>query len=550
VNRRPGGHISIYARQREKPEETAMPIDRRTLLTGAASAAVSVAGARLNAFAQSTGGAASSKADLSYRSVAELRAMLDARQLSALELLDHTIKRIETYDGKINAVVVRDFERARDAARTADAALARGERKPLLGIPLTVKESFNVAGLQTSWGLPSGRDWRAADDAVAVTRLKAAGAVVLGKTNLATAIADWQSFNAVYGTTNNPWDLSRTPGGSSGGSAAALAAGYVALELGSDISNSIRVPAHLCGVFGHKPTSDLVPQRGHAPPRVVPLQTDLTNGLGVAGPLARTAADLALALDLLIGPDVDQAGAYRVSLPAARHSSLQGYRVLVIDDHPLMPIASEVRASLERLVNQLAAKGVAIKRSSPLLPDLAESARLHTRMVRNFVAFGREPEFFQRMRDAAAALPASDNSLKAERLRAPLLNHHAWMAGEIARARLRQQWRVLFNEFDVVLCPPLAVPAFAHNQIPDQEDRTIDIDGKSFPYLSLIVWATLATPPGLPATVMPISRSPTGLPIGVQIIGAFLEDRTTLAFAALVEREFGGFEPPPSMRSS
>ena len=404
-------------------------------------------------------------------------------------------------------------------------------------------------GLPPPGGLRADRDWYAAEDAVAVARLKAAGAVVLGKTNLATAIADWQSFNAVYGTTNNPWDLARTPGGSSGGSAAALAAGYVALELGSDTSGSIRIPAHVCGVFGHKPTSDLVPQRGHAPPRAPALQTDLTSGLGVAGPMARSAGDLALALEILAGPDENQAGAWQVSLPSARRPNLRSYRVLIIDEHPLMPVASDIRAALERLAGRLAATGAVVKRSSPLLPDLANSARLHTRMIRNFVAFGQPPGFFQKARENVAGLYASDDSLKAMRLRAPLLSHHEWMAGEIARAQLRQQWRTLFKEFDVVLCPPYSVPAFAHNHTEDMEQRTIDIDGKVLPYLSLIVWATLATPPGLPATVMPIGRTPAGLPVGVQIIGPFLEDRTTLAFAAHVEREFGGFEPPPSMRT-
>ena len=171
---------------------------------------------------------------------------------------------------------------------------------------MTVKESFNIGGLPTTWGLPLGRDWRAAEDAVAVVRLKAAGAVILGKTNLATAIADWQSFNPIYGTTNNPWDLRRAPGGSSGGSAAALAAGYVPVELGSDLSGSLRVPAHMCGVFAHKPTSNLVPQRGHAPPRSPAPATDLTSGLGVCGPMARTAADLSCALDVIVGPDENE----------------------------------------------------------------------------------------------------------------------------------------------------------------------------------------------------------------------------------------------------
>lgn len=485
---------------------------------------------------------------LAYANVSELRALLDARKVSALELFEHAVRRIEALDVRINAVVVRDFERGRAGAVDADAALARGERRPLLGIPMTVKESFNVVGLPTTWGLPMGRDWRAAEDAVAVARLKAAGAVILGKTNLATAIADWQSFNPIYGTTNNPWDITRTPGGSSGGSAAALAAGYVALELGSDLSSSLRVPAHLCGVFAHKPTSNLVPQRGHAPPRSPALATDLTSGLGVCGPMARTAADLTTALDVIAGPDEFEAAAYRLSLPPARHQALNDFRVLVVDSHPLLPVAGEIRTALAQLANKLTTAGAKVARSSSLLPDLAESTRLHTRMVRNFAAFGRPPEFFKKMQEDAAALKTDDDGLKAWRTRAPFLSHHQWMAAEIARARLRLQWASLFREFDVVLCPPFSVVAFPHDQKPDQEERTIDIDGEHHPYLSLIVWGTLATPPGLPATVMPVGSSRTGLPIGVQIIGPLFEDRTPLAFAGLLEREFGGFTKPPGMQ--
>ena len=520
---------------------------RRLFLTGAGAAITAgVVPGGGPALAQNTARSVGGAGGLTYRSVSELRAMLDARQVSATELLDHAVARIEAHDSRINAVVVRDFERARAAAGAADAALARGERRPLLGIPMTVKEFFNVDGLPTTWGLPMGRDWLPTEDAVAVARLKEAGAVVLGKTNLATAIADWQSFNVIYGTTNNPWDLGRTPGGSSGGSAAALAAGYVPLELGSDISGSLRVPAHFCGVFSHKPSSDLVPQRGHAPPRSPALPTDLTSGLGVCGPMARTAADLASALDVLAGPDEYQAGAYRMPLPLARHSDLRSYRVLVVDTHPLLPVAA-IYGELDRLAGRLTAAGAAVARSSALLPDLAEAARLHTRMVRNVVNFGRPPDYFRKVQEEVAALSRDDDSLKAWRIRAPLMSHHEWMAAEIGRARLRQQWRALFREFDVVLCPPCSVLAFPHDHMEDQEDRRIDIDGTAFPYLSLIVWSTAATPPGLPATVIPIGRSPAGLPIGVQIIGPFLEDRTTIAFAGLVEREFGSFVPPPSM---
>ena len=525
-----------------------MTMNRRFFLGAAASTLATMAGTLPNPVSAQKARATASGQSLDYRSVSELRALLDARKVSAVELFEHAVGRIEALDLRINAVVVRDFERARAAAREADAALVRGERRPLLGIPMTVKESFNVGGLPTTWGLPTGRDWQPPEDAVAVARLKAAGAVILGKTNLAIALGDWQSFNPIYGTTNNPWDITRTAGGSSGGSAAALAAGYVPLELGSDLSGSTRIPAHLCGVFAHKPTSNLVPQRGQAPPRSPALATDLTSGLGVCGPMARTAADLSLALDVLAGPDESDALAYRLTLPPARHGALKDFRVLMLDSHPLLPVASEIRAALDQLAGKLSATGAKVARSSSLLPDLAESARLHTRMVRNFVAFGRPPEFFKKHQDEVAALKPDDDSLKAWRTRAPLLNHHQWMAGEIARARLRQQWAALFREFDVVLCPPFSVVAFPHDQKPDQEQRTIDIDGETHPYLSLIVWSTVATPPGLPATVMPVGRSKAGLPIGVQIIGPLLEDRTPLAFAAMLEREFGGFARPPELQ--
>jgi amidase len=254
---------------------------------------------------------------LSYRTATDLVKALADRQVSACELLDAAIARIEALDPKLNAVVVRDFDRARAAADAADAALARGERRPLLGLPMTVKEQFGVAGLPTSWGYPKFKDWHAEVDAVAVRRLKTAGAIVIGKTNVPTGLTDWQSFNEVYGTTNNPWDVSRTPGGSSGGAAAALAAGFVPLELGSDIGGSLRAPAHYCGVFAHKPSLDLVPQRGSGPPQTpaIPIRGDLA----VAGPMARNAADLALELDVLAGPDELAEGVgYKLALPYFR----------------------------------------------------------------------------------------------------------------------------------------------------------------------------------------------------------------------------------------
>ncbi len=261
---------------------------------------------------------------------------MQARKISAFELTEHVIARIEALDQRLNAVVVRDFDRARDGAKAADAALSRGERRPLLGIPMVVKESFNVAGLPTTWGIPAFKDWTPQEDAVTVARLKAAGAVILGKTNVPLVLGDWQSYNDIYGTTNNPWDLGRTPGGSSGGSAAALAAGFGSLSLCSDIGGSLRVPAHYCGIYAHKPTIGIVPLRGQSPPGTPPLPREID--LVVAGPMARSAANLALALDLIAGPDEARAGiAYRLALPAPRHEELRSFRALIVDAHPLLP---------------------------------------------------------------------------------------------------------------------------------------------------------------------------------------------------------------------
>ena len=482
---------------------------------------------------------------LEYLSAGQLTEGLRRRRFSSLELTDHLIARIERRDGAINAVVVRDFERAREAARAADAALARGDQRPLLGVPMTVKESFNVAGLPTTWGIPQARDFRANDDALIVARARRAGAVLLGKTNVPIVLADWQSYNAIYGVTRNPWDLERTPGGSSGGSAAALAAGFAPLELGSDIGGSLRVPAHFTGVMALKPTLGLVPGRGHAPPGAPPLPRD--DDLVVVGPMARSAGDLALLFDVIAGPDELTTGVgYRLALRPPRHEQLERHRVLMIDSHPLVPTAAPVRAALERLAGRLARGGVKVERSHPLLPDLAEAARVYMRLLLSFSAAFWPPALYEELKSAGAAFAADDRSLSAERARAIGLSHRDWLVADIARTRLQQQWRALFAEVDVVLCPPMPVTAFVHDHSAPQHQRRLEIDGKPYPYNEVgLVWAGPATGAGLPAAVVPIDRGDSPLPIGVQIIGPYLEDRTVLAFAAGIEREFGGFVPPP-----
>lgn len=453
--------------------------------------------------------------DLLDQSAGEIVEALAGRKVGALELTDAAIARIEDRDRPINAVVVRDFDRARQAARAADAALARGERGPLLGLPMTVKESHEVDGLASTWGSPAFTGWTAEKDAVAVARLKAAGAIILGKTNVPPFLADWQSNNPVYGQTKNPWDLGRSPGGSSGGSAAALAAGMTPLEMGSDIGGSIRIPAAFCGVYGHKPSYGVIPLRGHSPP-------GLDGGplaLAVVGPLARTAADLDLAMDVLAGPEPEEAVGWDLRLPAPRHARLADYRILVLDQHPLVATSDDIRGPLNALAAKLDALGAHVARASEQLPDLAAQHGVYMALLGAAMSRGT---------------PGAEP-----------INAHEWMNMRDAQTAFRRQWHAFFQEFDIVLAPTFGTVAFPHVGEPDNDKRTLKINGQDTPYFSQLGWPGLALLPDLPATCLPIGQTAQGLPVGVQAIGPYLEDRTTIAFAGLLEREFGGFKAPP-----
>jgi amidase len=478
-----------------------------------------------------------------YQSARELARALKAKKVSALELAQEAIARIERHDAKINAICVRDFERALAAARAADAAIAKGELRPLTGIPMTVKESYNVAGLPTTWGFVQQKDFVPKEDALAVARVKAAGAVVLGKTNVPVGLADWQSYNELYGTTNNPFDLGRTPGGSSGGSSAALAAGYGALSLGSDIGGSLRSPAHYCGVYAHKPTWAMVPARGHTPPPLPPLP--YARDLAVVGPMSRSAGDLSDLLEVIAEPDPLEAGrGYRLALPAPRHAEIKDFRLLVLDTHPLLPTAASVRTAIDALAVRLAKSGAKLARESALLPDLADSTRLYMRLLFSVMTAAFPPEVYEAMKTAAAKLDPKDTSLPAERLRGGVLSQRDWLMCDGRRAGLRAQWRALFREFDAVICPVMPTPAYPHDHSPDQEKRRLEIDGKPYCYVDQLVWPGVATCPGLPATAIPLGLSPEGLPVGAQIVGPWLEDRTPLKLAELIEQAWGGFRPP------
>ncbi|MEV0062465.1 amidase [Nocardia sp. NPDC050718] len=478
-----------------------------------------------------------------FRSAEELATALRAGEVTSAELTEAAIAGIERDDTSINAICVRTFDRARAAAQRADRARARGEDRPLLGIPVTVKESYNIAGLPTTWGMPQHANHVPAEDAVQVTRLEAAGAIVLGKTNVPLGLQDIQSFNAIYGTTNNPWDHTRTSGGSSGGSAAALASGFGALSIGSDQAGSLRTPAHFCGIYAHKPSRGLAAPRGMVPPTTPAWPVDLD--LAVVGPMARTARDLTLLLDVMAGPDPLTLGVgFDLALPPARHRQLGDFRVLVLDDHPLIPTGSAVRAGVNRVADALVDGGAHVDRHSPLLPDPTEAATLYMQLLfSGSVAYFPVDEYEQ-LRRRAAELDADDQSLDATRLRAMVFSHRDWLAANNLRELHRHRWRQLFTEYDAVVCPITPTPAFPHDHHPHPLERRVDIDGTTYPYFDQLVWAGVATTPGLPATAIPAGRSPEGLPVGVQLIGPMFEDRTPLRLAELLEQRIGGFRTP------
>jgi amidase len=464
-----------------------------------------------------------------------------AKTLRPTDLLEAYLARIHRFDDALNAVVVRQEDVARRRAEAADQALARGEIwGPLHGLPITVKESFDVAGLPSTFGLTTLRDNVAQADSAAVARLAAAGANVLGKTNVPVQLADWQSANPIYGATRNPWDMGRSPGGSSGGSAVALAAGLSALELGSDIGGSIRMPAHFCGVWGHKPSLGLVPGRGHAQPgNVAP--ADMT----VHGPLARSARDLALALSLLAGAE-DDAGGVTLHPPSGRRP--QDYRVALLANDPDFPVDSAVADGLRAAAESLSRIGVTVIETRPA--DIPSRACYETYiyLLRGATSGRQTDQEFAEAAQGAAGLDPADRSYRALMLRANSMTHRDWLGFNQQRYGFIAAWRRFFADFDALLCPVASTPAFPVVFDTPKHARTVTVDGRELPSANDYFWLGLASLSYLPATTVPVALSPEGLPIGAQILGAFGADRTCLELATLLEDCHRAFRPPPMDR--
>ncbi len=478
--------------------------------------------------------------DIAFLSGLQLAAGLQRGDFSATELLDHYLGRIARYNPVLNAVIELDAERARDRAGAADDALARGELwGPLHGVPMTIKESFDVAGLHTTRGNPSFKDHVAQTDALSVTRLKNAGVTIIGKTNVPLDLADFQSYNDLYGTTNNPWDLAATPGGSSGGSAVAMAAGLSGVENGSDIGGSIRNPAHFCGVFGHKPTWGLLPPRGHAAPGVL-AQSDLA----VIGPLARSAADLETLLLAQAGPDEILAAGYSLNLPQPTFKTLGDLRIAAMINSEFAPVSQACESRVERVLEIIRSAGGQINYDARPDYDLHGAHEVYETLLWSVMASRSSQEAYQELAAEVSRLAPDDQTPRARNLRARGASFRDYSAANEARTHMRWAWHRFFAEYDVLVTPLMATPAFPHDHRPFGQ-RTIAVDGFERPYFEQLFWAGLAITSYLPATVIPTGAVGEGLPIGVQLIGPEFGDLGILKIAQLLEAEGLCFTPPP-----
>ena len=445
-------------------------------------------------------------------------AAIVAGELGSVELLDAYAARIDRLNPTINAVCTLDLDRARSRAGEADRATAAGQSwGPLHGIPITIKDAIETEGIRSTGGATALRDHVPARDATVVESLKNAGAIVMGKTNLPEWSSDYQSFNEMFGTTNNPWDLTRVPGGSSGGAAAAVAAGLTSFEIGTDIGGSIRLPSAFCGVFGHKPSHGVVPTLGY----LDAVGGGLTESdVNVFGPIARTADDLRLVLDVIAGPAPDRAQAWRLQLPPCGFNDLRGVRIAAWLDDPALAVDASVVDVLQRAAGLLDNVGAHVDHDRRPALDLDATWRAGARLIGD-------------------AVSVHDDGT------GPIRSHPEWLRADRERARVRLVWAEFFRDVDVLLCPVTLVPAFAHLQKGDWRDRTVEVNGVDRPYVELEGWPALIGAAYLPSTVAPVGFTESGLPVGMQVVSPYLHDLTSITVAGWLTDLTAGYRPPP-----
>lgn len=479
---------------------------------------------------------------LAYETGSGLAAALRRKKISSAELTRHFLDRIERHNPSLNAVVTLN-PAALGEAEEADRRLARGEEPPpLLGVPMTVKDTFETAGLLTTAGARDLASYVPASDATAVARLRAAGAVILGKTNTPAYAGDLQTYNRLFGTTNNPWDLSRSPGGSSGGAAAALAAGLTPLELGSDIGGSIRTPSAWSGVFGHKPSFGIVPGLGHRSglPGTTP-EPDIA----AYGPMARSAEDLSLLLRILAGPPESAARGWKLELPPARHDDLSSFRVAAWLDEPGFATDESLLEVFQRAIATLRKEGVAVDEEARPGFSFTSARDSFEALLFSGLSGTLPGKFYASCQERVRFAGAEDRSPALRFARASVLSHREWLIEDIKRQEMRAAWRDFFQRFDILLCPATVLPAIRHDQEKGLTERTVEVNGEIRPYLDLFSWAGVIGVSYLPAASVPVGRTSSGLPAGLQVVSGYLEDATALGFAARLSKLLGGFSPPP-----
>ena len=479
--------------------------------------------------------------DILLRSATDLVQLLRDGVISGRELLERSLARIEETNPALNAVVTLAPDRARREADLADEARADGRQLgPLHGLPVTIKDSIETEGIRTTSGHAGFSEHVPSADAPAVARLRAAGAIVFGKTNLPEMAADCQSYNNLFGTTNNPWDLSRTPGGSSGGAATAIATGMSALELGSDLGGSIRIPAHFCGVYGLKPSFGIVPLAGHIPPppgALAPID------IAVLGPIARHPTDLDLALSVIAGPH--RGTGWRLALPPARHDRIGDYRVGVWLDDPCCSVDADTKGLLGAAASALSDAGARVESADAVAPAVAGAHDLAQRLIAAAFSHAIPDDEYQRLAKVAASSSSLDHTPSTRYARNVTQTARDFNTALEMRAQLLAKWAEFFAEFDVLLCPATPAAAFPHDQSPDADARTITVDGRTRPYGDQFAWLQAIGVAHLPAVSAPLGFSQSGLPIGCQIVGPYLEDRTAIDLARRLGALFGGFVAPP-----
>ncbi|MEP4485880.1 MAG: amidase [Halioglobus sp.] len=480
--------------------------------------------------------------DIRYRSAFALAKDIKAQTLSSLAVLEYFLSRVEQFNPTLNAVVAMDVENARARATAADNAAANGEDwGPLHGVPVTIKDALCTAGLVTVGGIPECKDHIPEGNATAVQHYLDAGAIVFGKTNVPFMSSDLQSYNDIYGTTNNPWNTDRTCGGSSGGAAAAVAAGLTPLEIGSDIGGSIRTPSHFNGVFGHKSSFGIVSQQGHLPPG----ESTLSEGdLSVIGPIGTCVDDLEQALEILCGDSGSLSPGWKLALPEASFDDIASLRVAVWADDSFCPVDADIARSITEAGESLQRAGAHVDFSAR--PDFDPDANHHnyTLLLMAAMGAGMPQAVFDAASQASAAADPSDVSDATLSLQGIAMSHRDWLKQNERRLQTQAAWEQFFQDFDVVLCPSAFVPAFPHDHTPDMQARQLTVNGETRRYTDLLRWSGLTLNTYLPATAVPVGATADGMPVGAQVVSRYMGDRTTLAVARLLEQHHRSFKAP------